>query len=83
MKHKFYDFGILRELRRREGWSIRELAERSGVAPSIISKLERNCSEAGLDTLYRLARAFGVAAGELLWSRKARCSDADSLSIDD
>lgn len=74
MKHKFYDFGILRELRRREGWSIRELAERSGVAPSIISKLERNCSEAGLDTLYRLARAFGVAAGELLAMAESRCS---------
>ncbi len=74
MKHQVYDFTLLRELRKRAGWSIRELSEKSGVAASIISKLERNCSEAGLETLYRLARAFDITAGELLSMAENRCS---------
>ena len=62
----FCDFTILRELRRREGLSIAELAERSSVSASVISKLERNQSRAEMDTLYRIARVFGITLSELI-----------------
>ncbi len=74
MKPVFYDFGLLRELRKQAGLSIREVSERSGVASSVISKLERNCSDAGLETLYRLGRSFGITAGELLSMAENRCT---------
>ena len=60
------NFCILRELRKRENLSIAELASRSGVSASVISKLERNVSTAELDTLYRIARALGTTLAELI-----------------
>ncbi len=71
-----YNFGVLRGLRKREGLTIADLSERSGVSPAVISKLERNQTTAELKTLFRLARAFGVTAAELLAlveSRTAQC----------
>jgi len=42
------------------------LSEASGVSLAVISKLERNQQSAELDTLYRLGRAFGMSATDLL-----------------
>src|SRR5258708_6077227 len=42
------------------------LSTASGVSPAVISKLERNQQSAELDTLYRLGRAFGMSATDLL-----------------
>ena len=61
-----FDFTILRELRKRAGLSIGEVSAESGVSAAVISKLERNRTRAELDTLYRLARVFGITAAELL-----------------
>lgn len=61
-----YDFSVLRELRKREGLSISEVSERSGVSPAVISKLERNKSLADLDTLYKVGRVFGMHPSDLL-----------------
>lgn len=61
-----YDFSILRTLRKREGWTIGHVSEASGISAAVISRLERNQSTAELETLYRLARAFGMSATDLL-----------------
>jgi len=61
-----YDFSILRELRQREKLTLREVADRSGVCAPVISKIERNQSQAELNTLHRLARVFEMSAAELL-----------------
>jgi transcriptional regulator with XRE-family HTH domain len=61
-----YDFSVLRELRRREGLSIADVSEQSGVSPAVISKLERNQSLANLETLYRVGRVFGMTPSDLL-----------------
>lgn len=61
-----YDFSVLRELRRHEGLSIAEVSVQSGVSPAVISKLERNQTLANLDTLYRIARVFGMTPSDLL-----------------
>lgn len=61
-----YDFSILRELRQREGLSIAEVSERSAVSSAVISKLERNRTLPGLNTLYRVGRVVGLNPSELL-----------------
>ena len=61
-----FDFGIVRSLRKRRGWTIAALSTRTGVSQAVISRLERNESEAELGTLFRLSRAFGLSAPELL-----------------
>ena len=66
MEDKIYDFSILRELRKREGLSIAEFSENSGVSASVISKLERNQSVAELETIFRLARVLGLTASDLI-----------------
>ena len=69
-----FDFTILRELRKRAGLSFGEVSAESGVSAAVISKLERNRTRAELDTLYRLARVFGITAAELLNLAEARLS---------
>lgn len=61
-----YDFSVLRTLRKRDELTIAALAERSGVSPAVISKLERNQSSADLSTLFSLARSFGLSATDLI-----------------
>ena len=76
MKHKFdkqmYDFSILRELRKRQNLSIADVAKRSGVSAAVISKLERNRTLPGLDTLYRVSRVFGSHPADLLGLAETR-----------
>jgi transcriptional regulator with XRE-family HTH domain len=67
-----FDFAILRELRRREGWTIAALSGRTGVSSAVISKLERNQTAAELSTLFSLSRAFGLNVTDLLQLAEAR-----------
>ena len=60
------DFSILRVLRQREGMSIAELSEKSGVSASVISKLERNRTSAETDTLCRIAHTFQITLTDLI-----------------
>ena len=59
------DFAILRELRKNAEMSIAELSERSGVSASVISKLN-GIRIRGDDTLYRIARVFGLTLSDLI-----------------
>ncbi len=61
-----FDFSILRDLRKKAGLSIADVSGAAGVSAAVISKLERNQTRAELETLYRLARVFGITAAELL-----------------
>ncbi len=61
-----FDFSVLRTMRKREGLTLEGLSERSGVSVAVISKLERNQSQAELETLFRLARAFDQSTTDLL-----------------
>ena len=67
-----YDFTVLRELRKREGLSIAAVSTRSGVSAAVISKLERNQTLAGLDTLYRIGRVFDMHPSDLLSLAESR-----------
>ncbi len=73
---KMYNFSVLRDLRKRDGMTIADLSERTGISAAVISKLERNQTTAELRTLFRLARAFGLTASGILAlveSRTAQC----------
>jgi transcriptional regulator with XRE-family HTH domain len=61
-----FDFSVLRRLREQQEMTLADLSEKSGVSSAVISKLERNQQSAELDTLYRLGRAFGMSATDLL-----------------
>ena len=76
---EFCDFSILRELRKRENMSIADLSARSGISASVISKLERNCNSAEIDTLYRIAKVFGMTLSDfvsLAENRTSHCVEA-------
>jgi len=60
------DFSIVRDLRKREGMTLEDVSRKSGLSIAGLSKLERNQSMVELDTLYRLARVFGLSATDLL-----------------
>lgn len=55
----------VRELRAKRKWSQRELAHRAGVTHATIVALEKGASPR-LDTLAKLAHAFGVKVTALL-----------------
>src|SRR5262245_12341724 len=61
-----FDFSVLRRLREQQEMTLAAVSEASGVSPAVISKLERNQQSAELDTLYRLGRAFGMSATDLM-----------------
>lgn len=61
-----FDFSVLRRLREQHGMTLADLSKASKVSIAVISKLERNQATAELDTLFRLARAFGLSATDLL-----------------
>ncbi|MFA5687629.1 MAG: XRE family transcriptional regulator [Kiritimatiellales bacterium] len=67
-----FDFSVLRDLRRRDGFTIADLSQRTGISPAVISKLERNQSAAELNTLFRFAKAFGITAAELIALAESR-----------
>lgn len=61
----------LQALRRRRGWTLREVGERSGLAISTLSKVERNQMSLTYDRLLQLAEGLGVGMAELFASEPA------------
>jgi transcriptional regulator with XRE-family HTH domain len=56
----------IRALRAERGMSQEEVAQRAGMAPSTLSRLESGARRLALDHLTPLARALGVEVGDLL-----------------
>ena len=57
----------LRAARTARGLSLRALAEKLGVSPSLISQVERGRARPSVNTLYAMARALDVSLDELLF----------------
>ena len=58
-------------IRRRElGLSLRDLAERLGVSPSLISQIERGRANPSVSTLYSIVGELDVSLDELLFSER-------------
>ncbi len=60
------DFSIVRELRKKARMTLDDVSRKSGLSIAGLSKLERNQTLVELDTLYRVARVFGLSATDLL-----------------
>ena len=58
----------LRAERRAHGLSLRELADRLGVSPSLISQVETGRAQPSVSTLYAIAAELGVSLDELLFA---------------
>jgi len=56
----------VKHLRTGRGWSLEALAQASGVSRSMLSQIEREAANPTLAVTLRIARAFGLALGELL-----------------
>jgi len=61
-----FDLSVLRTLRQQRSLTLQGLSKASGVSVAVISKLERNQQTPSIDTVYRLGRAFGMSATDLL-----------------
>jgi transcriptional regulator with XRE-family HTH domain len=57
----------LREARQSHGLSLRVLAERLGVSPSLISQVETGRARPSVSTLYAIASELGISLDELLF----------------
>lgn len=66
VKQRTYDFSILRNLRKAQGFTMVDIAQSSGISTAVISRIERNQAVPELDTLSRLGKAFGISATDLL-----------------
>ena len=55
----------LRELRRARGWTLAEVAERSGISQSTLSKVENQQMSLTYDNIVRLAEGLDVEPSEL------------------
>jgi DNA-binding Xre family transcriptional regulator len=58
--------GRVRQEREGRGWSLAELARRTGIQPPNLSRLENGKHVPSLDTLQRVADALGVRVAELV-----------------
>ena len=57
---------IIRDLRRRKGWSQEVLSGLAGIARSHLSEIETGEKNAAVDTLWRIAEALGIRMSELM-----------------
>ncbi len=70
MAHEEYKKGLgaaVKELRELKGWSMRELARRSGVSAGFVSRMEgADAWNSTINNLSRVSDALGLPVGELL-----------------
>lgn len=55
----------IRALRMRRGWKQRDLAEKAGVTPGMISHIERGEKEGSIGTINAIAAALSISPGLL------------------
>lgn len=65
VKRKEYIAGIIKKLRGEAGWTQDQLAERSGLPQSHISRLEKAQHSPSFKTLEKLAAAFEIEVGQI------------------
>lgn len=70
----------VRDIRKRRGWTIADLAGRTGLAISTISKMERGTISLTYDRFMRLAKGLGLDVGEL-FDAEAESFGRGSVSV--
>tara|TARA_B110000037_G_scaffold194044_1_gene229440 strand:- start:58 stop:621 length:564 start_codon:yes stop_codon:yes gene_type:complete len=78
-----FDFSILRDIRKRSEMTLSDLSKASGVSIAVISKLERNQTQAEVETLFKIGRVFGLRATDILTLAESPLSNRkDSVEYD-
>jgi transcriptional regulator with XRE-family HTH domain len=72
----------LRAARRARGLSLRTLAERLGVSPSLISQIETGRANPSVSTLYAIAAELDVSLDELLFNDRRPAETAAPVRTD-
>jgi transcriptional regulator with XRE-family HTH domain len=70
----------LKELRKENGWTLAETAQRTGLAISTISKVERGQMSLTYDRFMPLAQSLGLDVGAL-FTRESRSFGPDTLAV--
>jgi len=70
----------LRAVRRERGLSLRDLAKRLDVSPSLISQVETGRASPSVSTLYAMAQALSVSVDDLLFDEVDRPQRASRAS---
>ncbi|MBS1862327.1 MAG: helix-turn-helix transcriptional regulator [Actinobacteria bacterium] len=78
---------VLKRLRTQRGWTLRDVADRSGLSSSFLGSVERGESDIALERLSRLAAVFDHDIGSFLGysarqSRPAFLGEDERLSVD-
>lgn len=55
----------LRELRKQNGWKLREVAEKTGISVSYLSEIERGIRQPSISTLFRLSIVYTQSLSQL------------------
>jgi len=55
--------GRIKDLRKQKGMTLKELAERTGVSPAMLSQVENNIVSPSISTLWNFAEALGLKIG--------------------
>src|SRR5690606_9205951 len=71
----------IREYRMLHGFTQEDLAEKAGMHPNTIKKLEQG-GTARMDTLHRIARALNTTTGSLISSRPRLLAHGDDGKLD-
>src|SRR5215210_6286297 len=66
----------LRARRHERGLSLRDLADRLGVSPSLISQIERGRANPSVSTLYQIVAELEVSLDELLFNDRRAADPA-------
>ena len=62
----------IKELRKKAGWSQQKLAEKAGLSYNAITKIEQGAAkQPTIQTVIKLANAFGVSIDELVGKKKS------------
>ncbi|PKP67996.1 MAG: XRE family transcriptional regulator, partial [Alphaproteobacteria bacterium HGW-Alphaproteobacteria-5] len=67
---------FLRRLRTREGWTLKQMSERTGIPVSTLSKVEHNRLTLTYDKLLQLAQRLGLRMSELFAEDGGASADA-------
>lgn len=71
---------ILKNLRKTNGLTQKELGEHVGLSKAVVSKYENGMGYPTFDTLIRIAKYFGVTTDYLLGVEKEKTIDVSSLT---
>ncbi|MDU4075015.1 MAG: helix-turn-helix transcriptional regulator [Clostridium perfringens] len=59
----------IKRRRLKKGWSLKQLAKKSGVGIKTINDIELGVNKPSKNTLYKLSRGFGVTIDKLVYGK--------------